>query len=1394
MADLERMQRALIAAHEAGDTENAQILAKAIKGYKEEDNRDFITKYSDKNFSPDTQQVVDALNPIRMAKAIPSALEGVARTAGNVAGSIPQGLRALGEYAFSDADVGTALQRSEGSNPMVHVPGSSKGKAAEEMLGHAFSTVVEATGKGAENLLGPDERDLEYLRKHGGEKAVQAAINASQATRTTAETAANFAPIPGAKAVSKVASKLARTELPREPMLAEKAAPVLPERPMAPEGSMPRIEEPIPPHIEEAATRPEALPQLPEAPEAIQARIQQQMDQMNGLPEYAPKPEIAPESPLPKVTMLRDGEVPYDGLSLAEKGPLDNSNIGPQMPNAGAPRMPIETLQHNMVKEKMQRMVEERAAMEEQLSFLRKMSDPAAYDHAASQGTVPTRESLPLRISELRQKIGDLERQMTEYTSEKGINTKEDALGLRKIYDTTQPVEGGNTVQKTPTYNLGAHDYRPSSRAAERSEATSNNLVTSATEPTAPTAAVKAPEKPITTEAPKESTFWKPLGDSPALKELNSLFTPKKESGGVLEVNKGERAANAVKNIPGLKDSPWTPVPSDPKALLDYVRKGTDISNDLLGKFRNLSASGLKGITALTRNPVLKTTYQAIDGAVARATKLERDLLVNDLKPAFDKLNFKEIQDVWQAIQTGLSKTEWTPEQLKEAGLNERQVNAYQAFRRVMDRTHEIINETLVSQGKEPIPKHVAYAASKWVGDYKGYVYDTKGKLLYVISETTRRQANKALEYISKNAEGLDLDTKSLKIDYEPPGSKKPMDFAELGYLEMMKMLDKDDPRVQHLESIKEDYDAQRTFDSFAFKNHLKMKTGVGGAAGFKPWANEKTNTKQGLNAQIKYVEQAVRWSEYQKSLEQLKEVLNDKELGESQPNAVKLAKEKVKDLLGYGDNEIGRGIDTLIKKLSGEAGISSGSFAAVRDSLKSVMYAKFFALNPMFWAVQGLQAIFAVPQVLRNGSMSHFMPALADTTKAILEQKKGKMSPDTEAALKYATDYDIAKDTFQSDIRDLTKNEATQVLDKVSNFGAKQIESSTRLVTYMNFFHMFRRAGMDVETATKTAGNLTNHTMVDYRPHEMPRFYQNLGMIGKSASSLRMFTHNQWTQLVEMIKYTKTEKDVAPLMALLGLQLGVAGTLGFYGVDEVDRIARFLKGHGLYNGNTPKEYMLKNWNDLVNFGGVSKLTGLDFSSRLSAGNPIPDGMVEAFAPLLSDAVKSAVSVGAYMANPNEITGMQALHQNAPSGLKGLVEQGFTQPDGRILDPNDPTKMLRRRTDFEKDARLIGARAVSESKDANISSQIRQTEAQLTTLRKEALEKLAISFTAGNREQMKKHIETYLKYGGDPQTLETHLKKVAMDQHMDRRQRAVGIPGNSVGSVKRTQRALEYEE
>lgn len=206
-----------------------------------EDGRDFFMKATDERFkdSPNLQILADAMNPVRIMKAVPGAIAAAGRgfVHGGITGAtalpyIPAaGVSGAMEIGEQNADTITTLGG-------LLKPGESE-KAAGEVIGKGFNKAGEVAGNivSAVNPIGISDEELKQFEKLHTEGKISKetmlqAYKDNAAWRTGGEVAGQVAaPIPGVKAANRGVERVIGNALEKDMKgTADKMAETLQER------------------------------------------------------------------------------------------------------------------------------------------------------------------------------------------------------------------------------------------------------------------------------------------------------------------------------------------------------------------------------------------------------------------------------------------------------------------------------------------------------------------------------------------------------------------------------------------------------------------------------------------------------------------------------------------------------------------------------------------------------------------------------------------------------------------------------------------------------------------------------------------------------------------------------------------------------------------------------------------------------------------------------------------------------------------------------------------------------------------------------------------------------------------------------------------------------------
>jgi hypothetical protein len=321
---------------------------------------------------------------------------------------------------------------------------------------------------------------------------------------------------------------------------------------------------------------------------------------------------------------------------------------------------------------------------------------------------------------------------------------------------------------------------------------------------------------------------------------------------------------------------------------------------------------------------------------------------------------------------------------------------------------------------------------------------------------------------------------------------------------------------------------------------------------------------------------------------------------------------------------------------------------------------------------------------------------------------------------------------------------------------------------------------------------------MVDYRKFEQPMWMESGGLLGRSVGTLKNFVNNQANQLVYYAQQAR-KGNVSPLAALLGVQYLMAGTMGMQGVETVstvyDDLIRPMLGPEQAD-KSMKLWLLENQNDLMKYGGLSALTGMNMFGSLSQGNlGGVDSVGSAVAPFMEDVIKTGKATASAFLDPtNPDKWRTALYENLPPHGKGMMENldpNLTTDQGVSINPRNPEQGMYQRSDVERRLRNIGATSIEEYSTKEMAFERSKRERNI----QEAKSKLKADYVAaarqGNQKKQEEIAQQLLKWMG-PDEASQFLIQGMMDAAESRTQDVTtrGLPRNlnSVEAIRKYQR------
>ncbi len=870
----------------------------------------------------------------------------------------------------------------------------------------------------------------------------------------------------------------------------------------------------------------------------------------------------------------------------------------------------------------------------------------------------------------------------------------------------------------------------------------------------------------------------------PLKKEASAMYREwlKMQKGKPVEVTPGKTTESAISKIPGMSKiiDEIAPIDERPwKELRDIALNEPEVK---MGRMARGLYSGADLAGFAKKSTLIRYVGDAVNNHFRKADVFIRDLLLDKdagLKPAIDKLSKAEQVQLHEAMKGVEGKD--TPLQFDNPKLAE----AHKRYRAVMDAVFKNINEVRVSLGMKELPARPNYMPSRWLGDFHIPVTDIHGNFINILTANTRRGARKAAKFMQEKYP----EYKFGEVEYKP--LTKASGDLETGYRELMNIFGEDDPRVKTIQEAYEQLIQDKGYEFEGFKRHFKAKKaeGVRGFEGDKGWLSPEENARDGFQAGLKYAEQALRWSEVQKAALKIKEVIADKEVGQAHPEAMKYVESYWNRASGK-DSMVARAIDSLVDQAAQITGVGRGAIVDTGHVIKKAMTLKFLGFMNM--AFLGSQAYQPYQMLGHWMSYLHDRGAnanlLVTSNKALMDLVSApeRMTPEGRAAYDWAKKNHIFDSYILDDIRSATSKPWLDATDAVMSWAPNKIEGFSRANFYFNIFHQLHESGITGVEAYKTAAKITDMGMTNYKMHERPLVYRELGAIGDMASSLTTFKHNQYSQLAAMGK----EGRRSNLLPMITAQLMAGGLLGFYGRDEIDSLIKFFNEQSA-NGHwdvpyipTLREVALKNAFDWAAFGGVSQITGMDMSSRFSAGNIFPDSPVELFFPFYQDIKQMAASAYDVGMKQTGESALKATNAMSPSSLKWITEEfGYRTPSGMYQSPGTGLGSYKRDTG-DKVARVLGGWTKEESRDRQSVMEMKGENQWVQTMKKNLTDAY---INTNSNEKRAEYARRYSKMGGNPQDLVNALAEKTKQKELSARQRESGLP-----NITNTNKAFQF--
>lgn len=902
--------------------------------------------------------------------------------------------------------------------------------------------------------------------------------------------------------------------------------------------------------------------------------------------------------------------------------------------------------------------------------------------------------------------------------------------------------------------------------------------------------------------------------------ELPKFSVPKGQRGAIDLGTSQKEKQEIISKIVGTKH--FTPPPTVEELTAQSLASGKD------GKGWNITEAG-GSLTAEKRDsPLIRGGVRIVQ----HQKNIAEDSIRASVFPVEKKLRSLSSNELVQLAKVMkaemFAKQTLSTKELADLGLSEKQLMAYDSIRDMYKQALDKENQARVLQGKEPITAQEAYLSSRWQGDFRRAIYDTKGKLVWYLAANSKKgldiQAQALVKKFPDLAKGQHVDhvTRSMR------GSN--MD-AQSMYTTMLDVLGRDDPAVQKIKEWAESKTEEEGRGVFAQEKHFKNKYNIRGFVGDRPSntllgkLNPQKEALDMFQQQITYAKNAHKWAGMQEAGAELKKVFSNGELAAQQPHNMEYLKDYFREQVGMGTSRAVSGIEDAFKS----SGISPQVVNNGIGNIKNLWITQKLVASLGFMASNVIQAGNMLPhiadmQVKYGGNPLYALPIGLTTGLAMasghLSNASGRPSfykflgalPAEDMkfltlAMKYAEDNSVTARSIYDESPIASSFSPTARIAQVAGKTISSPETLLRSIVFMTYANMLKTSGKfknDLELL-RLAEEKTNISMGDYREGEKAMMFSKLGTLGNAMNTLQTFPINYYNQWGWAAREAK-RGNPTPAAVMFITQAAAAGAMGVPGFADADKLWNGIKG--LLADHSPKMWdkvknvdlkqaILDGFGSSGLYGPLSTQSGISFTSRASA-----PALNEMGASPLSPFVDMARQVGSFAnaaASPTDSQKRaQSIMDSIPTGLQGWVETGPLRDETSVQRGGErvffsPRDLAARegsvaRTPAEESIRQKGFRSQREVEERDATYRARSLEAQSQSVIKGLPGKIYNELRKGNLDNAKDLITLYSRISGKEITDEQIQSEAVKEFTTGKERASMGantIPG--ILAIKRLQ-------
>lgn len=514
-------------------------------------------------------------------------------------------------------------------------------------------------------------------------------------------------------------------------------------------------------------------------------------------------------------------------------------------------------------------------------------------------------------------------------------------------------------------------------------------------------------------------------------------------------------------------------------------------------------------------------------------------------------------------------------------------------------------------------------------------------------------------------------------------------------------------------------------------------------------------------------------------------------------------------------------GLDNSIRKFSDEVAISSAEILGLKEKypeiytidringhLSHLFYLWKLVSRPGFWLGQLLTSpTAAMRHLFRDGNILDGLAAVGKSFHTLI-------NPDPEFIKSVhwlSQNTEVFQPQFINDVTRLNLLEKNKILQWLTGeIPAKSADSFSRYWTYAMMYEYYKRQGYSGDDLWQQATDATNYTMITYGRSDKPLVFQKMGVLGDAVAPLQTYAQGQLGNLFADLYLIKDRKDLKSLLplAMTGIStILMAGSMGLPLLAEYEALRLIVKKITGWEAPSLYDFMLRNFDDSINFGPISSATGVDIGSTMRF-NPILSGIMlgqKSFLEYLP-AISFSTSIPTNLltfANwemfGGEVTDAQARRAGLeliPGGYGSLLDEGAFNAGSRAFVPGGIKGHAQvPQTNAERISVAMGLPSVEQTKQRRISNIIDQEEKDLTAKRSLNTSILYDGILKGDSDKIEKSLNYLINSGLSSDNIRERINEEMKNRNIPELQRRIiGKNLNARLSRERKRKVTEYPE